>query len=459
MDGGDFGDRLGGLTWVNCWQGQPGRRGDRRGPVRWLGLGLNSRFRLGSELEIPIAQAIARAGQEPSFAQSPAQPPAQSLALSVDITKRLPDFTLQVSFTADQRPLALLGASGAGKSLILRCIAGLERPDAGRIVLNGRVLFDSAQGIDLPSRDRNIGLLFQNYALFPHLTLPENIAFGLPRGLSPAQRRQAVAEQLAAMQLEGLGDRYPAALSGGQQQRVALARALARQPEVLLLDEPFSALDSHLRHQIERDLHLRLGQFPGIALLVTHDIEEAYRLCEHLLIIDRGRTSAWDHKQAVLANPKTLSAARLTGCKNISRAVTVGPSQLRAIDWNCTLQTAAPIPACLTHVGMRAHQFGFLEALSPDQSLPNRFPCWLTSWSETPHRMTLYLKLHGPPTHGQDYQVQVEVFKEKWTVLRSLPLPWSLVFPPERLMALGEDVLEMDISSTGQSLAAIHQLS
>lgn len=452
VEAGDFGEAaiwtgvilaiaLGGLTWVNHWQGQPKRRRERRGASPWLG----GRAAAGSRAGV----APARQRLEPAGGATP----APAMALSVEIVKQLPEFTLSLSFSADQQPLALLGASGAGKSLILRCIAGLERPDAGRIVLNGRVLFDSAQGIDLPSRDRNIGVLFQDYALFPHLTLVENIAFGLPRDLSPAQRNQVLAEQLVTMQLEGLGDRYPAALSGGQQQRVALARALARQPEVLLLDEPFSALDSHLRHHIERDLQLRLRQFPGITLLVTHDIEEAYRLCDHLLVIERGQSSAWDHKQAVLTHPKTLSAARLTGCKNISRALPLGPSQLQAIDWNCTLQTAVPIPAQLSHVGMRAHQLGFLEALSPGQSLPsNCFPCWLTSWSETPHRMTLYLKLHGPPTHGQDYQLQAEVFKEKWLLLQGLPMPWSVVFPPERLLSLEAGEIPLPgAAQTGQS--------
>lgn len=402
--------------------------------------------------------------------------------LYVSLTKHLPNFTLKVTFSSDHQPLGLLGASGAGKSLILRCIAGIETPDAGRIVLNGRVLFDSAQGINLPMRDRRVGILFQNYALFPHLSVAQNIAFGLPPGLSSRQQQQAVATQLKAVQLADMGDRYPTALSGGQQQRIALARALASQPEVLLLDEPFSALDTHLRYLIERDLRLRLAQFPGITLFVTHNIEEAYRLCSKLLVMDQGGASVYDAKQTVLENPQTVSAARITGCKNISRAVPVGSTTVQALDWNCTLQVAAPMPQRLTHIGMRAHQFGFLEALAqrpaappsshhpPEERAaepleplnpslrspaplsspatfwlsathpptPNTFACWLTTLSETPHRVTLYLKLNQPPTHSQDYHLQAEVFKEKWAVLQTLPLPWSVMLDPARLMLLSD---------------------
>jgi molybdate transport system permease protein len=145
------------------------------------------------------------------------------MSLTVDIQKHLPNYTLKAAFTVDpQTALGILGASGSGKSMTLRCIAGVETPDRGRIVLNGRVLFDSDRGINLPSRDRRVGIVFQTYALFPHLSVAENIGFGL-RQLPKVDRLQRVGNWLAAMQLQGLGDRYPAQLSGGQQQRVALA--------------------------------------------------------------------------------------------------------------------------------------------------------------------------------------------------------------------------------------------
>ncbi|MGH2413649.1 MAG: molybdate ABC transporter permease subunit, partial [Microcystaceae cyanobacterium] len=203
--------------------------------------------------------------------------PITKIELIVDIQKQLPSFWLNVAFSTQNQPLGLLGASGAGKSMILRCIAGLEKPDKGRIVLNGRVLFDSQRGINLPSCDRHIGFLWQNYALFPHLTVADNIAFGLSQGKSAACAKQQVESYLVSMQLQGLSRRYPHELSGGQQQRVALARALASNPEALLLDEPFSALDTHLRDRVEKLLIATVKQYQGVTLFVTHNLEEAYR--------------------------------------------------------------------------------------------------------------------------------------------------------------------------------------
>lgn len=433
---------LTGLVVVNgwpVWWGQGMReRGD--GETRGRGDGEREVVSLGFPVSGPVYA-------------DPASVPSVAPCLSVNLVKALPGFTLEVSFSTDRQPLGLLGASGAGKSLILRCIAGIETPDAGRIVLNGRVLFDSERGINLPSCDRKVGILFQHYALFPHLTVAQNIAFGLPRNLSAQQQQQAVVQHLATVQLQGKGQRLPAELSGGQQQRVALARVLASQPEVLLLDEPFSALDTHLRYRLERDLRLQLNQFPGITLFVSHNIEEAYRVCSRLLVVEQGRISIHDAKSAVLEQPQTVSAAQITGCKNIARAVPAGPRTVYIPDWDCSLQVSAAISAGLTHIGMRAHQFEFLEAvgqrrpgameqaagfLASPLSGPNTFPCWLAMTSETPHRMTLYLKLNAPPSHAQDYHLQAEVFKAKWAVLREMPLPWSIVLPPERLINLSD---------------------
>ena len=175
------------------------------------------------------------------------------MALEVQVAKKLPEFTLDVSFTAGDAPLGILGPSGAGKTMLLRCIAGLERPDHGRITLDGRVLLDTERHIHVPARNRRVGMLFQHYALFPHRTVAENIGFAL--GHLPRQEREhRVAALSARTHLSGLEDRYPRELSGGEQQRAALARALAIEPEALLLDEPLSALDTHLRSQVEAQL-------------------------------------------------------------------------------------------------------------------------------------------------------------------------------------------------------------
>lgn len=308
--------------------------------------------------------------------------PASQVEMLVDIEKHLPSFHLKVAFTTDEQPLGLLGGSGAGKSMILRCIAGIETPTRGRIVLNGRVLFDSEQGINLPSRDRRIGFLVQNYALFPHMTVAQNIAFGLPKKLSDNSMRVQVEEQLIAMQLQGLGDRYPHQLSGGQQQRVALARALASQPEALLLDEPFSALDTHLRSQLEQQMTETLTNYQGVSLFVTHNMEEAYRICPNLLVLEDGSPVHYGSKYEIFEHPATVSVAQITGCKNFSSAVVQSAQQVEAIDWGCHLKVIAPIPNELSHIGIRAHQITFTN----DPNQENTFPCWLVRTSETPAR-------------------------------------------------------------------------
>src|SRR5690348_2499823 len=220
------------------------------------------------------------------------------MALEVQIEKRLASFTLSLDFSCDAEPLAVLGPSGSGKSMTLRCIAGLERPDRGRIVLGNDVLFDSAKRVSKPSRARRIGLLFQHYALFPHMTVAENIAFGLD-GIADAERRARVTKQISQTHLAGLESRYPRELSGGEQQRVALARALAIEPQALLLDEPLSALDTHLRSALERQLRGTLETYKGATLFVSHNLEEAYRVCGELVVLERGRVAARGPKEEV----------------------------------------------------------------------------------------------------------------------------------------------------------------
>jgi molybdate ABC transporter permease protein len=409
---------LSGLIAVNIWQGDVKNQRRKRNLFPGKPLKLN------------------RNHQQYSFSSQNSQSPK----LDVDIQKQLSGFSLRVSFGVGQSSLGLLGSSGVGKSMVLRCIAGIETPTSGRIVLNGRVLFDSNQHINVPSRDRHIGFLVQNYGLFPHLTVTQNIAFGLPQRLSKLAKQQQVEAQLTAMQLQGLGDRYPHQLSGGQQQRVALARALVTQPAALLLDEPFSALDTHLRSQMEQQMIASLSTYAGVTLLVTHNLEEAYRLCDNLLVLDQGRVIAQGTKQSIFEHPKTVTTAKLTGCKNFSRAVAIDAHQVDAVDWQCRLTCLEPMPATLAQVGIRAHQLVFVEPFSATQSYPeNTFPCWLSATSETPHRMTLYLKLHSAPNSANDYHVQAEVFKERWNSLKEWPLPWVVYLDPMRLVLLEDN--------------------
>ena len=402
---------LSGIIAVNYWG-----RGNKEWGIenRDWGIGNREKPALSILNNTPVHSALTNSG------------------LFVDIQKQLPGFLLDVSFSTDEQVLGLLGASGAGKSMILRCIAGIEIPTKGRIVLNGRVLFDSEKGINIPSRDRHIGFLFQNYALFPHLSVAQNIAFGLPKGTSALTIKQQVEAQLAAVQLQGYESRYPRELSGGQQQRVALARALASQPEALLLDEPFSALDTHLRSQLEQQLITSVETYQGVTLFVTHNLEEAYRVCQDLLVMERGKAIAYSSKQNIFERPNTVSVAQLTGCKNFSRVVVKASQQVEAIDWGCTLRVIEPVSELLSHVGIRAHQLTFTN--EPNQE--NTFPCWVARTSETPHRMTLYLKLNVSPTSPQDYHLQAEVFKEKWAILKDQTFPWHIRLDPLRLMLM-----------------------
>ena len=238
------------------------------------------------------------------------------MELLIDIKKKLSDFQLNVKFAAWSQTVGLLGASGAGKTMTLRCIAGIEKPDSGRIVLNGRVLFDSDQGINLPPQKRNIGLLFQNYALFPHMTVAENIGFGLER-LSRMKRNEAVKRQIEMMKLSGLEKRYPAQLSGGQQQRVALARALVTDPNTLLLDEPFSALDTYLRIHMVNQLKETLDNYHGVTIFVSHNMEDIHSICNKLVLLADGQVEAKGTKDSVLSRSLSLTSALITEWSNV----------------------------------------------------------------------------------------------------------------------------------------------
>ena len=312
------------------------------------------------------------------------------MSLEVEIEKRFAGFTLRAQFTAQDTATAILGASGCGKSMTLRCIAGIVKPDKGRIVLDGVPLFDSEKKIDLPPQKRGVGLLFQNYALFPNMTVEQNILCGLHAEPDRAKRRAACAEMIRALRLEGLEKRLPAALSGGQQQRVALARILAAKPKILMLDEPFSALDSYLREQVEGEVGALLTAFQGPALLVTHNRDEAYRLCREMIVMDGGRVLRAGETKAVFADPRSCTAARLTGCKNILPCVKAGPRSVRLAGWEAELHLAAEVPEAVCAVGIRAHDFAPCAA-----GAPNALPVRVVSSGENPFDWNLICTAPG----------------------------------------------------------------
>jgi molybdate transport system permease protein len=310
-------------------------------------------------------------------------------------------------------------------------IAGIVTPDRGRIVLNERVLYDGAAGLNLPAARRKIGVVFQDYALFPRMTVAENVGFGLS-ALPEQERRKRVESQLEQMHIAELAGRYPAEISGGQRQRVAIARCMAIDPDALLFDEPFAALDPHLRRQMEEQLSETLADYNGPVIFVTHDMEEAFRFCSDLLVLDEGRVIASGPKHQLFERPRTVVAARLTGCKNIVAARRVNANRIAVEAWECELQTAAPVLNGLTHMGLRSHQITF----EPTAEGVNTFPCWLVATSEAPHEMTLYLRLHGPAQVGDPAHLQADLPKELWRTLQQRPQPWQVRFDPARLLLL-----------------------
>ena len=268
------------------------------------------------------------------------------LELVLELEKRFPRgptirAELRRAFAGPQ-VLVLFGPSGAGKTTLLRCLAGLERPDRGTIRLGGETWFDSASGVDLPSPRRGVGFLFQDYALFPHLTVAGNVGYGV-RGPSRAAREEKVRAVLSQFQLLELAERLPDQLSGGQQQRVALGRAIARDPRLLLLDEPLSALDAPTRERLRGELRDLLVRLAVPAFVVTHDRNEALALADEVLVLSGGRVLQAGPPEEVFGQPADPEVARIVGVETIAPArvlsaaeglatLEVGAARLVALD-------------------------------------------------------------------------------------------------------------------------------
>ena len=297
------------------------------------------------------------------------------MSLSVDIAKHFGDFSLEVAFDAGAETLGFLGASGCGKSLTLRCIAGIETPDEGKIIVNDTVFFDKAHGkkarINLAPQQRKTALLFQNYQLFPNLTVEQNVAAGLSPKIDSATRSALINEQLVRFGLEKLAKRYPLQLSGGQQQRVALARMLAAKPGILMLDEPFSALDAHLKSALEQDLQKLFERFEGSILYVSHDIDEAFRFCDRVAVVNEGHLEEIDTKDRIITDPQTLATIRLSGCKNTTEATYIDEHHVFLPKWNITITSTKPLSPEIKYCGMRAKFIEYADdaaSLNPDEA-------------------------------------------------------------------------------------------
>lgn len=345
------------------------------------------------------------------------------MSVIVDIEKKLGDFELSVSFSAENEVIALLGASGCGKSMTLKCIAGIETPDRGRIVVDGKTLFDSEKKVDLSPQARHTGLLFQNYALFPNMTVLQNIKTGAKREKDAAKREKLTRDIIDSFGLSELVKRYPHQLSGGQQQRAALARILVSSPDILLLDEPFSALDSHLRFRLEQEVRQVMRSFGKTVVLVSHDRDEVFRLSDRIAVMSGGRVEVCGDKKSVFAQPRTRNGAILTGCKNISRAERIDESHIKAIDWGMELETA-PGADNAGFVGIRMHDIR-------QGGGKNSFLCKVTAEIENPFSYTVMLTPQGAEGVSP---IGWEMDKSVWEANRSEYVPVEL--PPEKIVLL-----------------------
>ena len=300
------------------------------------------------------------------------------MSLLVDIEKRLGSFRLRARFEAETGELmGLLGASGCGKSMTLKCIAGIEKPDSGRIVLDGETLFDAAKRVDLPPRKRQVGYLFQNYALFPNMTVRQNILCGLHDVKDRAERERRMGETMELLQITDLAGYRPSQLSGGQAQRVALARILVGRPRLLMLDEPFSALDAHLRMQLQLQMRDLLAGIGCPALLVTHSRDEAYHLCGRIGVMHEGALLALKPTKALFADPGSVQAALITGCKNVVAARKTGEYEVEVPEWGVRFATGQPVGDNLEAIGIRAHYFSA-------KAQQNRYPITYAGEMEEP---------------------------------------------------------------------------
>ncbi|MDR0813854.1 MAG: ATP-binding cassette domain-containing protein [Oscillospiraceae bacterium] len=275
--------------------------------------------------------------------------------LEVSIKKKVPGFSLDTEFSVnDGETLGLLGVSGCGKSMTIRCIAGILKPDKGRIVLNGRVLFDSEKRVNLPPRLRNVGYLFQSYALFPNMTVLQNVESGIRE--TGALRREKAELWIERMRIAYRRDAYPRKLSGGERQRCALARMFASEPELLLFDEPLSALDAHLRTTIELELIDFLKEYPNPAVFVSHSRDEVAHICENICVLENGHGHDSRPTRDVFRRPETVSAALLSGMRSFSRLERVSPAVIKALNWGeVLLAVPETFPESADTVGIRSH--------------------------------------------------------------------------------------------------------
>lgn len=351
------------------------------------------------------------------------------MSVTVDIQKKLNSFMLHISFRTEAKRIGILGASGSGKSMTLKAIAGIETPDSGLIRVGDRTLFDSSSRINIKTQKRGVGYLFQNYALFPSMSVKNNIRAGIRKGNAGTEAHiDALIKQFG---LNGLEDRLPTELSGGQQQRVALARILAYSPDVILLDEPFSALDVFLKDHMQLELFEQLKDYDGTIVMVSHDRDEIYRFSEYLLIVDEGKVVTAGETKEIFANPSTKAAASLTGCKNFSAAKRIDDHTFEASDWGITLKTKGKLPESFAYLGYRAHEFSPVWGERSDNCIPFR----LTSKVELQFEHNYYIL---PEREDATIDDAITWFaqREMWDTIKDRGMPDFLCLEEEHMLFL-----------------------
>lgn len=308
------------------------------------------------------------------------------MSIYVDISKKLGEFQLKSQFSAQNEILGILGSSGCGKSMTLKCIAGIITPNEGEIILNDKILFSSKKKINLPPQQRNIGLMFQSYALFPNMTVEKNIGIGI-NGKNEFQKKKIIDYYLDILKITDYKNKYPSQLSGGQQQRVALARMMAKNPDILMLDEPFSALDTDLRFLIETEFLKILKNYNKTVIYVSHSIDEVYTYCDKASIMSDGEILEINDTENIFNKPSTLQGAKLTGCKNISKIKKLSDNVILALDWDITFNILAPIDNDIKYIGIRETDI----SITTNKNDENCFCLSITDVKQTPSNTKLTL--------------------------------------------------------------------
>lgn len=326
--------------------------------------------------------------------------------LDVEIKKEFTNFKLDAKFTNEEGILGILGASGSGKSLTLKAIAGIIKPDYGKIILNNRILFDKDKKINLPTKDRKVAYLFQDYALFPNMTVYENIKTGF-RGKNK-NFEKIINKKLEELHIDHIKNKRPDMISGGEKQRTALARILVNEPEILLLDEPYSAIDGYLRWSIELEVRKIIEEYKIPTLFVSHDRDEIYRMCDDIVIMANGKSEPKKRTKELFQNPETIAAAELSGCKNFSEIEKIEKNSYKLKAWDLDLYSEKDHKE--KFIGIRGHDI----EISAEKKEKNSFEVEILKEIEQTFNMCLIIR----KKEGQG-QMTVFLDKEKWKSLKN----------------------------------------